>query len=94
MSERKKGHVHHGKSTRSVLNSDKVLAIAGLKSGDIFLDAGCGDGYNSFAASTIVGDKGKVYAMDVYPESIEKRKTRSSRKRCREFRGEDTRLNR
>ena len=80
MLERKKGHVHHGKSTRGVLNPDKVLAIAGLKSGDIFLDAGCGDGYISFAASTIVGDKGKVYAIDVYPESIENVKQEAQEK--------------
>jgi ubiquinone/menaquinone biosynthesis C-methylase UbiE len=80
MSERKKGHVHHGKSTKGVLNPDKVLTIAGLKSGDIFLDAGCGDGYISFAASTIVGDKGKVYAMDVYPESIENVKQEAQEK--------------
>ena len=80
MSERKKGHVHHGKSTRGVLNPDKVLAIAGLKSGDIFLDAGCGDGYISFAASTIVGDKGKVYAIDVYTESKENEKQEAQEK--------------
>ncbi len=71
MSNEKKGHVHHGKSTKGVLSADKVLTAAGLKSGDIFLDAGSGDGFISFAASPIVGEEGKVYAMDVYPESIE-----------------------
>lgn len=71
MSDRRGGHVHHGKTTRYVLNANKVLTTADLKSGDVFLDAGCGDGFISFAASSIVGEEGKVYAMDVYPESIE-----------------------
>lgn len=70
MADKKHGHVHHSKSTRDILSADKVLKAAGLKSGDIFLDAGCGDGFISFAASSIVGDEGKVYAIDVYPESI------------------------
>ncbi len=70
MSDKKHGHVHHSKSTRDILNADRILKTAGLKSGDMFLDAGCGDGFISFTASSIVGEEGKVYAIDVYPESI------------------------
>lgn len=70
MADKKHGHVHHSKSTRDILSADKVLKAAGLKSGYIFLDAGCGDGFISFAASSIVGEEGKVYAIDVYSESI------------------------
>lgn len=70
MSDGKKGHVHYGKSTRGVLDPDKVLTAAGLKQGDVFLDAGSGDGFISFAASEAVGDEGKVYAVDAYPESV------------------------
>lgn len=71
MSDNKHGHVHHSKSTRDILNAETVLAAAGLKSGDYFLDAGCGDGFISIAASKIVGDDGKVCAIDVYPQSVE-----------------------
>ena len=70
MADKKHGHVHHSKSTRDILSADKVLDNSGLKSGDKFLDAGCGDGFISFKASSIVGENGKVYATDVYPESI------------------------
>ncbi|HEY0196354.1 MAG TPA: class I SAM-dependent methyltransferase [Methanobacterium sp.] len=70
MSDKKKRHVHHGKSSRDILSADRVLTAVGLKSGDTFLDAGCGDGFISLAASPIVGEKGKVYAVDIYPESI------------------------
>jgi ubiquinone/menaquinone biosynthesis C-methylase UbiE len=71
MSDKKNGHVHHGKSTRGILDADRVVKTLGLKSGDKFLDAGSGDGYISFAASSVVCDEGKVYALDVYPESID-----------------------
>lgn len=67
----KQGHVHHSKTSRDILNSREVIESTGLKEGDVFLDAGCGDGYISLYASKVVGDQGKVYALDVYPESIE-----------------------
>ncbi len=67
----KHGHMHHGKSSRDILDAEVVLKAAGLKNGDVFLDAGCGDGFISIDASSVVGDTGKVYAVDVYPESIE-----------------------
>jgi ubiquinone/menaquinone biosynthesis C-methylase UbiE len=67
----KHGHKHHGKSSRQILNAMEVLEAIKPVIGNIFLDAGCGDGYISIAASNLVGDQGKVYALDVYPESIE-----------------------
>ncbi len=70
MSDEKKGHVHHGKTTRNILNPGRVLTASGLKSGDTLLDAGSGDGFISFAASQLVGEKGIVYALDAYPESV------------------------
>ena len=67
----KHGHMHHSKSSRDILSAMEVLEAVGLEIEDIFLDAGCGDGYISIAASNLVGDQGKIYALDVYPESIE-----------------------
>ena len=64
-------HHHSGGSTRSLLDPQRVLKAIGLKAGDVFLDAGSGKGYMSIAASEIVGDKGKVYAVDVDEVSIE-----------------------
>lgn len=61
-------HVHHGKSTRDLLNARDVLMKTGLKKGDVFLDAGCGDGYMSLEAS---GMAGKVIALDAHKESVE-----------------------
>ena len=67
----KHGHKHHGKTSKNILSAGEVLKATELKLGDSFLDAGCGDGYISLEASNIVGDNGSVYALDVYPESIE-----------------------
>ncbi|MGZ7068986.1 MAG: class I SAM-dependent methyltransferase [Methanobacterium sp.] len=64
-------HFHHGRSSREILDPSMVLKIIGLKKGDVFLDAGSGDGYMSIAASSIVGEEGKVYAVDVYEESMD-----------------------
>ena len=63
-------HHHAGKSSKAFLNAERVLQETGLKSGDKFLDVGCGDGYFSIAAAKIVGNKGKVYALDSYEKSI------------------------
>ncbi len=65
-------HVHHGKSTRDLLNARDVLEKTGLKTADIFLDAGCGDGYISLAAADFVGKSGKVFALDAHKESVER----------------------
>ncbi len=62
---------HAGRSTQSLLDADKVLKVIGLKSGDVFLDAGSGSGYLSIAASEIVGAQGKVYAVDIDEPSID-----------------------
>jgi ubiquinone/menaquinone biosynthesis C-methylase UbiE len=56
---------HGGSSTSDLLNSARVLKAIGIKSGDIFLDAGCGDGYISMAAAEIAGAQGRVYALDI-----------------------------
>lgn len=64
-------HKHHGKTSRDILGAEDVLRVINLKPGDNFLDAGCGDGYISIEASKIVGSSGTIFALDVYPESIE-----------------------
>ncbi len=69
-----KKHIHHGKSTRSILDADRVLTAIGVRKGDVFLDAGCGDGFISLRASSYVGSKGRIYAIDIYGKSIDELK--------------------
>ncbi|MFX1365023.1 MAG: class I SAM-dependent methyltransferase [Promethearchaeota archaeon] len=51
------------------LKGDSILRDYGIKSGQHLLDFGCGSGVYSVIASKIVGDKGKIYALD-YDEDI------------------------
>ncbi len=43
-----------------------------IKEGDTILDAGCGGGFISIAASKLVGESGKVFAVDIDKNSIER----------------------
>jgi len=65
-----KKHIHHGKSSRAILNPHRVLDAIGLRESDVFLDAGCGDGFISFCASKYVGNQGRIFALDIYEVSM------------------------
>ena len=48
----------------------QILEETGLRSGDQVLDYGCGPGAYVPGAAELVGDSGKVYALDVHPLAI------------------------
>src|SRR5258708_7298475 len=48
----------------------KLLPPLKMKSGDVVVDMGSGSGYYTVRLSKIVGDKGKVHAVDVQPEML------------------------
>jgi len=48
----------------------EVLTALNIKPGEIIADIGAGSGYFTFRLSHFVGDKGKVYAVDVSPDMI------------------------
>jgi ubiquinone/menaquinone biosynthesis C-methylase UbiE len=48
----------------------EVLEKAGIKRGKIVLDFGCGSGTYTIPAAKIVGEKGKVYALDKDKKSL------------------------
>ncbi|MEO0101304.1 MAG: class I SAM-dependent methyltransferase [candidate division WOR-3 bacterium] len=49
---------------------DEVLEAIALKPGQVVLDLGAGGGYFSFRFAEIVGEKGKVYALDINQEFL------------------------
>jgi len=49
----------------------KRLTGIGLKERMTFLDVGCALGFYSFYASSIVGEKGLVYALDINPDFLD-----------------------
>lgn len=50
----------------------KILDETGIRPGFHVLDYGCGPGSFSIAASSMVGDSGRVYSADVSPDAIDR----------------------
>lgn len=50
----------------------QVLEEAGIRPGDRVLDYGCGPGAYVADAAEMVGESGKVFALDVHPLAIER----------------------
>src|SRR5678816_4505593 len=48
----------------------EVMTALGIKPGEVIADIGAGSGYFTFRLALHVGDKGKVYAVDVSPDMI------------------------
>ncbi len=61
---------------RQWYNPEEILKRAGLREGMVFADIGCADGFFTLLASKVVGKNGKVYAIDVDSNSIEKLNTK------------------
>jgi ubiquinone/menaquinone biosynthesis C-methylase UbiE len=57
---------------RTWYNPELILNAAGLSRGMVFADIGCGDGFFSILAAEIVGELGRVYALDIDASAIEK----------------------
>ena len=49
---------------------DEVIATLGLRNGETLADIGAGSGYFAFRFARHVGDRGRVYAVDINPDMI------------------------
>jgi len=56
---------------RRFLDPVKTLKAAGIRSGQVVLEVGCGTGFFTIPAAELVGEKGRVYALDPHPLAIE-----------------------
>jgi ubiquinone/menaquinone biosynthesis C-methylase UbiE len=54
------------------LSPAQIVENLNLKKGDVVADFGCGAGVYAFVISKLVGDRGKVYAVDIHKEILEK----------------------
>ena len=54
------------------LSPVQIIENLNLRKGDTVADFGCGSGAYVFAASKIVGDRGKIYAIDNHRDILEK----------------------
>lgn len=73
------GKVPDEKERRSWQNPEAILADIGLKSGDTFMDIGCGEGFFALPAARLVGKSGIVYGLDINGEVIGRLKGKAER---------------
>jgi ubiquinone/menaquinone biosynthesis C-methylase UbiE len=74
---------------------DAVLIEIDLKPGATFIDIGCGEGFFTLPAARLVGEKGRVYGLDVSPQAIERLRIKAANEditnlQLRVGRGEET----
>lgn len=50
----------------------EILSEVGIKTGNVALDYGCGPGSYIVPLAKLVGEAGKIYALDIKPIAIEK----------------------
>ncbi len=55
----------------NLINPDEVLRRVGVKAGMQVGDLGCGNGYFTLAAARLVGDSGRVFAVDVLKSCLD-----------------------
>jgi ubiquinone/menaquinone biosynthesis C-methylase UbiE len=78
------GYFNGEKERRAWQNPENILLSIGLKPGSTFIDLGCGDGFFAVPAANIVGRNGRVYALDMNSEAIDRLKGESFSGRVRE----------
>lgn len=64
-----------------LVNLDKVVEEIGIQPGNVVLDYGCGLGSFSIPTAKIVGEKGKVYALDIHPLALKRTKKKAQKKK-------------
>ncbi len=63
---------HDDPERREWQDPEAVLAEIGLGPGHVFVDVGCGEGFFSVPASRVVGENGRVYALDINTEAVDR----------------------
>ncbi|OWT33198.1 SAM-dependent methyltransferase [Methanobrevibacter sp. 87.7] len=65
------GHRVQGMSSESFLDGKEILNNLNLNGNEVFMDAGCGDGHIALEARNLLNKDAKIYAVDIYEQSIE-----------------------
>ena len=62
------------------MSPKEIVKQAGIRKGHTVLDYGCGPGSYSIAAAEIIGESGRLYAVDIKPLSLRTVKKRQKKK--------------
>lgn len=68
---------HNADNRRGWQNPEEILFDIGLRPGFTFVDVGCGDGFFTIPAAKLVGERGKIYGIDISYEAISRLKSRA-----------------
>jgi arsenite methyltransferase len=60
-------------------NPNQILEEVGIQKGSVVADLGAGSGHYTFASARATGMEGKVYALEVQKDLVEKLKTEAER---------------
>jgi len=64
--------IHDNALRHLLVNPYNAVKNAGVERGRRVLEIGCGTGFFTIPAAEIVGEDGRVYALDIHPFSIER----------------------
>lgn len=70
-------------------NPEEILSDIGLQRDSTFIDVGCGDGFFTIPAAKIVGERGRVYGIDLNSEALSRLKLSAEQENLRNI---DTKL--
>ena len=71
--------IHDNPLRRWLSNPLKWLQAAGLKPGHTALEVGCGPGFFTIPAAKLVGDQGRVVALDIHPLAVRRVRQKARR---------------
>ena len=73
------GHFLDSKYRRKIQPPDKMIQRSGIEAGMQVLEIGCGSGAFTTFVARAVGERGKVYALDVEPKMLKQLEKKLSR---------------
>lgn len=71
--------IENEKERRKWQIPEDILNEVGVRTCLTFVDMGCGDGFFALPAARLVGNDGKVYALDVNAEAVERLRKKAAR---------------
>jgi ubiquinone/menaquinone biosynthesis C-methylase UbiE len=75
-----------GKSSFELIHADVLFRILALKPWHTVLDMGCGPGMYALGMAKIIGDGGRVYAVDLWEEGIDRLQEKVERRGAKNIR--------